>query len=322
MIIYSPESPSWLASKGRYEECRQVFRWLRGEDDPEQEYELECMIIAQKMSRKVSLTLESMSLADRMRKGLKYFNATIKKKEFFKPIVIMLHLYTMFQFAGINVISSYAMDIIHQVVGPDANAKFWMVTLDILRLVSNILAVVLMRLLKRRTMLFLTGFLCVLSYLGKAAFVYAKQHNILPFESQWIPIALIGVYMFSLAVGISSIPFTLSGEIFPLAYRGLGSGISVLALSLNFFIAVKCFPVLIVKIGLPLTYCLYASIVIYTLTVNWFMLPETKDRTLQEIEDSFKGKSVTKDEKVTEPLQNGNIDKTLEFRRGSTPLLY
>ncbi|XP_075987362.1 facilitated trehalose transporter Tret1-like [Anticarsia gemmatalis] len=316
LIIYNPESPSWLIAKGRTEEAREVFLWLRG-DDEQQVDELEKMIAAQKMARKSSVIDEDLSFGARISRFFRFFGQTIKKPEFYKPITIMVFLYVMFQFAGINVISSYATDIIRQVVGPEANARVIMVALDIERLICNLVAVYLMKTMKRRTLLFSSGSVCILAYLGKAGYVYGKQNNLLPFDSPWIPLALIGIYMFSLTVGISSIPFAVSGEIFPLAYRGLGSGISVLGLSLNFFVALKCFPVLTNSIGLPLTYCLYALVVALCLIVIWFMLPETKDRTLQEIEDSFRGLSPA-DLKSAEPL-NGRGDM---MRRCSSHIMY
>ncbi|CAB3255117.1 unnamed protein product [Arctia plantaginis] len=316
LIIYTPESPSWLISKGRIEEAREVFIWLRGDDDQQMD-ELEKMIAAQATARKASVMDQGLPIRKKISYFFRYVRNTLKKPEFYKPIIIMVVLYMMFQFAGINIISSYATDIIRQVVGPDANANLIMVALDIERLICNILAVFLMKTMKRRTLLFFTGGICVLSYIGKGGYVYAKQNNLLSYDGQWIPLLLIGIYMFSLTVGISSIPFALSGEIFPLEYRGLGSGISVLSLSLNFFIALKCFPVLTSSIGLPLTYFLYAGVVTLCLATVWFMLPETKDRTLQEIEDEFRGLSPN-DRKSVEPL-NG---RTEMLRRVSSHIMY
>ncbi|XP_023945772.2 facilitated trehalose transporter Tret1-like [Bicyclus anynana] len=317
LIIYNPESPSWLIAKGRFKEGEEIFFWLRGRN-AEQEAELENMIAAQRMNRKSSVSEEQLPLKIKVKRFFVYLKDTSKKPEFYKPITIMFLLYTMFQFAGINVISSYAMDIIHQVVGPTANAKFLMVLLDVERLICNILAVFLMKTLRRRTLLFSSGAVCVLSYIGKCLYVYAKQNNKLPFDNELIPILLIALYMSSLTVGISSIPFAISGEIFPLEYRGLGGGISVLALSLNFFIAVKSFPILTHSIGLPSTYLLYAGIVVVCLVVIYFMMPETKDRTLQEIEDSFRGLSRA-DQKSAEPL---NSYTNGEMRRCSSHILY
>lgn len=324
MIIYSPESPPWLSSKGRFEECREVFLWLRGHTR-DQEDELEKMIAAKMMERKSSVAGQKISFAHKIRRTSRFIRETYKRPDFYKPIIIMVHMYTMFQFAGSNVFSSYMMDILKQVVGPDVNAKFWMVFFDIERLISNLLAVSLMAKLKRRTLLFSSGALCVLSYLGKAGYVYAKQNDMLPFENQWIPICLLGVYMFSLTVGVSSIPFTVSGEIFPLAYRGIAGGLSVLALSANFFVAVKSFPVLGGLVGLPLTYVIYAGVVTYCLTVVFFMLPETKDRTLQEIEESFRGGRTSnvadEDEAASEPLKNSDVKYSMGRRCSSTIIL-
>ncbi|KAG6465101.1 hypothetical protein O3G_MSEX014932 [Manduca sexta] len=319
LMIFTPESPSWLITKGRYEEARTVFFWLRGNSE-EQQVELEKMIIAQKMSRKSSVADQKLSIQARLKRYFKYISEAGKKPEFFKPVIIMVFLYTMFQFAGINVISSYAIDIIGHVVGPEANAKFLMVVLDIERLICNLLAVYLMKTLKRRTLLFSSTFICIISYLGKAFYVYAKQKDILPYDSQWIPISLIGLYMFSLTVGISSIPFAVSGELFPLEYRGLGGGVSYLALSLNFFVAVKCFPMLTTAVGLSITYLLYTGMVVFCMTIVWFMLPETKDKTLQEIEDSFRGFS-PEDAKSAEPLNGVNGGGEM-MRRCSSHILY
>ncbi|CAK1546736.1 unnamed protein product [Leptosia nina] len=300
LIMYNPESPSWLIAKGKYEKGEEVFFWLRGRS-PKQEAELDDMIAAQKSLRKSSIIGQKVTFGVRVRRFCIYLNETFRKPEFYKPIIIMFVLYTMFQFAGINVISSYAMDIIDQVVGPEANAKFLMVLLDVERLICNLLAVFLMKTMKRRTLLFSSSAICVFSYLGKSYYIYARDNNALPFTSQWIPISLIGLYMFSLTVGISSIPFTISGEIFPLEYRGFGGGISVLALSFNFFVAVKSFPVLTSAVGLSITYLMYTAVVVVCLSILYFMLPETKDRTLQEIEDSFRGVSAA-DRKCVEPL--------------------
>lgn len=319
LIIYNPESPSWLIAKGRIDEARKVYIWLRGDGDAELD-ELEKMIAAQSMAKKASVTDLSLSFGAKTRRYFRYLGVTIRKPEFYKPIIIMVFLYVMFQFAGINVISSYATDIIRQVVGPEANAKLIMVALDIERLICNLLAIYLMKTMKRRTLLFSTGLICIFSYVAKGFYVYAKQNDKLPIQGQWLPIALIGIYMFSLTVGISSIPFAVSGEIFPLEYRGLGSGISILGLSLNFFVALKCFPVLTNAIGLSWTYYLYAGVVALCMSVVWLMLPETKDKTLQEIEDSFRGQ--TTDRKSLEPLKNGQPNGRETMRRVSSVIMY
>ncbi|XP_004926978.1 facilitated trehalose transporter Tret1-like [Bombyx mandarina] len=319
LIIFTPESPSWLLSKGRYDEAREGFFWLRGKN-AKTEHELERMITSQKMTRKASITGQKDTVKANLKNYFRYLSEAGKKPEFVKPVVIMVFLYIMFQFAGINVISSYATDILAELLDSEANSNFLMVALDIERLICNLIAIYLMKTLKRRTLLFSTTIICILAYISKGSYVYAKQAGILTYDSQWIPITLIGIYMFSLTVGVSSIPFALSGELFPLDYRGLGGGVSYLALSLNFFIAVKCFPVLSSAIGLSFTYFLYAGIVTICMVVVWIMLPETKDKTLQEIEDRFRGYTA-EDVKSSQPLNAANGGGEM-MRRCSSHILY
>lgn len=289
LILFAPESPPWLISQGRYDEATKVFYWLRGRTE-EEVAELERLITAQTMLKSSTVTGLKVSFCTRIRRAFRYLVETFKKPEFYKPVSIMFLMYSSFQFSGNNVLNAYALDIIRQVVGPEANAKMLLVAMDVDRIIFNIIAVFLMRKLKRRTVLFGSGLIVVSCYFTKGAFVYAKNAGMLPsaMQGQWFPIMVMGIYV-SMSVGLSVMPFTISGEIFPLEYRGLAGGISALPLAVNFFLAVKCFPILNVNIGLPLTYLLYGSVVSCGLVLLFFTLPETKDKTLQEIEDKFRG---------------------------------
>ncbi|XP_028165124.1 facilitated trehalose transporter Tret1-like [Ostrinia furnacalis] len=317
IIVLSPESPAWLISKGRNDEATKVFYWLRGKSE-EEDAELERMITAQSVIRKSSVIGQDLPFNTRIRRFLRYVNETFRKPEFYKPILIMMFVYITFQFSGTNVINSYALDIIKQLVGPDANAKFLLMAMDVNRIICSLIAVFLMRKLNRRTMLIGSGAAVILCYYAKGAFVQAKQSGILPpaLEGQWLPILILAVYV-TMAVGCSILPFALAGEIFPLAYRGLAGGISSTLWSLNYFIAVKSFPILVVNVGLPLTYLLYGCVMVVCLVFLYFSLPETKDKTLQAIEDGFRGLTAA-DKKAAEPLAEESKET---MRRNSSVII-
>ncbi|CAH2218885.1 jg22700, partial [Pararge aegeria aegeria] len=318
IVMYSPESPSWLADQGRYDECRHVFRWLRGhgEDD-----ELEKMIEASKMVRDAK-AFEKISdtLAKKLRSNFGYINTTMRKKEFYKPIFIMIHIYTLGQWAGANVISAYTIDLFKHIIGDGVNLPLIMITLDIQRILSNSMAVFVIRKVKRRTMLFATVGINLFAFLSIAVYTYCKGYNLLPFDHPAIGIALIHIHMFSIATGTVPLPFIIAGELFPLEYRSLAGGISVLFLSFNLFLTVKTAPFLFKTIGVYGAYILYASVVGYCLIVSLIFLPETKDRTLQEIEDEFRGRPLSPEElKFTQSLSYLNLYNT--DRRFSSPLI-
>lgn len=290
IVLFSPETPSWLADRGRYEDCELAFRWLRG---GEEEEELARMIEASKVSRQ---SKESESHV----RVFRLFLSTIVKKEFYKPIVIMIHLYTMGQWAGINILAPYIVNLVDTLGGRDVDVGMVVISVGIQRLVSCVIAVFVIRRVKRRTMLFaIVGVNCFI-LLTIAGYVYAKEK--MQFGHPALGILLLHLLTVTVSTGSLPLPFTIAGEIFPLRYKGLSGAISSLFCSVNVFLSVKTFPFFEQEIGLHGACSVYAGILLYCLLVVWFLLPETKDRTLQEIEEEFKGK-VTEDEmKSAQPL--------------------
>ncbi|CAG9796029.1 unnamed protein product [Diatraea saccharalis] len=316
MIFFCPESPSWLASRGKYDESRKVFRWLRGN---EEEDELEEMIQARILIRKAK-TPENKKI-NRFRRML----ITIRKKEFYKPITLMVHANIMVNFAGGTIMAAYSTVILGLMLGPEANVHFWMIVLDTQRIIFNAGAIYVINKTKRRTMMFLTGGLCVLSSLAIALYAYMKDQGLMTYNSLWIPVILINVNYFTVATGMVPLPNVIAGEVFPLEYKSIAGMISIWAAAAFMFTALKTFPGLIEGVGLHGTYVVYSAILFYNLVVIWFLLPETKGRTLQEIEDEFRGRPLAREER--EARMSLEMDPIVAFkrkeseRRCSVPLL-
>lgn len=262
----------------------------------------------------------SETFTNKMKRNLAYFNVTIRKKEFYKPIFIMMHIYTLGQWSGANILAAYTMDIFHNVIGNDINIALLVITLDAQRIFSNAIAVYVIKKINRRTMLFSTVGINIFAFLSTAAYTYAKGRGMLPFDHPAIGVVLIHIHMFTIATGTVPLPFIIAGELFPLEYRSLAGGISVLFLSTNLFITVKTVPMFFRTLGIHGAYCIYALVVSYCLMVAFFFLPETKDRTLQDIEDEFRGRPLTLEElKSTQSLTSYKHHNT--DRRCSSPVV-
>lgn len=303
IVINSPESPSWLADQGKYEDCRKVFIWLRGDTENE---ELEKMIEASKIVRE---SKADVVISDTFVKNLKAKFAVgfeaLRRKEFYKPIFVMVHVYTLGEWAGINILSPYIVEVAEALVDKDKmNVPLLVVTVDAQRIIMNAAAIYFMTKFRRRVILISTTMLCVAVLLLISAYSYAKTSNLLPFDHPCIGAILLHVHMFTIATGSVPLPMTISGEIFPLQFRSVSGALSAVFFSFHLFITVKTYRYLRNSLGLHGTYLIYAAIVTYCLVVSWIFLPETKDRTLQEIEDEFRGGPPTRDrdEKTAEIL--------------------
>lgn len=318
IVFLSPESPSWLAGKGRYDECRMIFRWLRGNDEEE---ELKSMIEANIIIKEAKSEIEvPKSMVKKIKQTFVYFNTTLRKKEFIKPIIIMVHIYTIAQWSGVNLMVTYTIDLFHKVIGEDANVPLNIVALDSHRIIANILAVYIIKKMKRRTMLILTTSINIFALLSTAGYTFAREKNLITSENPVVGTLLIHTMMFAIATGTLPLCFIIAGEIFPLEFRSLAGGISVLFYSTHLFITVKTLPNFLANLGIHGTYLLYSLVLIYCLMISIYLLPETKDRTLQDIEDEFRGRKLTVEElKSVQSLASWkNLNRD---RRCSTPVI-
>lgn len=296
IISLSPESPSWLVSKGKYDEAKKAFKWLRG-DGVEQQAELDAMIEAQK---KEKITSEREKRDDK--KFLKKFVDSIKevlkifkKKEFFKPSIIAISMLIVFEFGGAHMVPAYGNDILKAVLNKkDASEVVWQFTvIDLLRTVCAFFAIFLLKFFKRRTILFTSGILTVLTLTSISIFIYIRQSSII--TNSWfldvVPMTLMVLYTLSFCLGLVPLTWVICGEIFPLAYRSLGSTLSTSFLTPSFVVSMKTAPHFYATIGVEGAFLVYSALLTVCLAIIYALLPETKDRTLQDIEMSFKGKN-------------------------------
>ncbi|XP_072946148.1 facilitated trehalose transporter Tret1-like [Epargyreus clarus] len=89
-------------------------------------------------------------------------------------------------------------------------------------------------------------------------------------------------------------------EVFPLEHRGIGTTATGIVFTLLYAITMKCTPIMMEETGIEGTYGIYGVCLLICLVISHFILTETKDKTLQEIEDEMKGIERDKSKMVKE----------------------
>lgn len=106
----------------------------------------------------------------------------------------------------------------------------------------------------------------------------------------WIPVILLVTYVALLPLELTPISWLLCGELFPRKFRGLDSGLTSGFGFTRFFVVIKTMPAMIELIKPEGTFAIYGSVALIGTGALYFVLPETKNKTLQEIQISFNKK--------------------------------
>jgi len=109
----------------------------------------------------------------------------------------------------------------------------------------------------------------------------------------WLPLVSLIVFFIAYSSGFANVPFIIMGELFPTTYRSILGPISSSFNLLCTFSVVRSFPAMKEGLGDDWTFWLFMITTIFSILFIFFFLPETKGKTLEEIESLFSKKSQT-----------------------------
>ncbi|MGC3961452.1 MAG: sugar porter family MFS transporter [Verrucomicrobiota bacterium] len=253
-----PESPRWLAKFGRVEQAQGVLRRVGGDA-------YATAAVAEIQSTLSKEEVQHVRFTDLLDPRL------------FKVLVLGVVLAVFQQWCGINVIFNYAEEIF-KAAGYDISSVLkniaWTGSVN---LVFTFVALGTVDRFGRRPLMLLGAAGLAVIYVAMG-FCYAKGVQGLPVLL--LVLAAIGCYAMSLA----PVTWVVISEIFPNRIRGAAMSVAVTALWIACFILTYTFPILNAKLGSAGTFWLYAVICVAGLVFIFFKLPETKGKTLEQIE--------------------------------------
>ncbi len=208
-------------------------------------------------------------------------------KEMFMPglrkaTFIALFLSIVSQFSGIDIILHYGPVILEKAGFTFGNSLYGQIIFGIVLVVFTVLAMWKVDAMGRRILLIIgnTGVFISLLVMG---FLFAS-----PAPSQTALIITISFFIASFAFSLGPIPWIIMSEIFPTKIRGRAMAIATLVLFAANWLIAQMFPLMSKILGEHGTFWLLAVLTIPTFYFAWKILPETKGRSLEELENLWK----------------------------------
>jgi SP family sugar porter-like MFS transporter len=260
-----PESPRWLASKGRNRQVLRVLERLGGRSYAQQ----------------VMNDLASASQAQPQRSVWKELSSPGMAKVLLLGVVLAV----LQQWCGINVIFNYAQEIFSAAGYQVSDILFNIVVTGAVNVVFTLIALAAIDRFGRRFLLLIgvSGLVVVYTALGALYRLHMQGKPMLV-----LVLAAIACYAMSLAPAT----WVVIAEIFPTRIRGSAMSIAITALWTACFLLTYTFPLLNASLGAAGTFWTYAAICLAGLLFLYFHLPETRGKSLEEIETDLRmGKS-------------------------------
>ncbi|ENY5524306.1 sugar porter family MFS transporter [Staphylococcus pseudintermedius] len=267
-VIFMPESPRWLLEKRGEKAARDVMKLTYPAS--EIDHEIENM-------KKIN------QIADN--------TWTVLKSPWLLSTIIIGSVFALLQqLIGINAIIYYAPKIFATAGFGESTAILSTVGIGVVNVLVTIFAISIIDKIDRKKLLVIGNIGMVASLLIMSALIWLIGVN----SAAWIILLCLTTFIIFFGVSWGPVLWVMLPELFPMRARGAATGIAALVLSIGSLLVAQFFPVLTDVLQVQQVFLIFAVIGIIAMIFVIKFLPETRGRSLEQIEQDLRARTNAK----------------------------
>ncbi|EKU49070.1 sugar porter family MFS transporter [Staphylococcus massiliensis] len=264
-VYFMPESPRWLLEHRSEASARRVM---------------------EKTFKKSEIDTEIENMKEINRVSASTWN--VLKSSWIRPTLIIGCAFALLQqLVGINAIIYYAPKILSKAGLGDSTSILGTVGIGTVNVLVTIVAIFIVDKIDRKKLLMIGNIGMVASLLTMAILIWTIGIT----SSAWIIIACLTLFIIFFGATWGPILWVMLPELFPMRARGAATGIAALALSIGSLLVAQFFPKLTEVLSIEYVFLIFAVIGIVAFFFVMKYLPETRGRSLEEIEADLRSRT-------------------------------
>ncbi|XP_030381466.1 facilitated trehalose transporter Tret1-2 homolog [Scaptodrosophila lebanonensis] len=272
-FLFMPESPVYLALKGQKEAAAKSLAWLRGKHYDVDDELKQIMSGVEQSGSKTGIA------------------AALKRPITLKGLGIAVLLQIFQQLTGINAIVFYSTSIFAD-VGAGLSASMSTILIGGTQVVMTLVAVNIIDKVGRRILLAISAFFMALTTALMGGYFQMRQNSEESVASLgWLPICSICMFIIFFAIGFGPVPWLIGAELFSEDVKAVAGSVAGTSNWLMAFAVTKLFPILQSSLGPAPTFWIFTVIAIMAFIYSLLWVPETKGKTLNEIQEMLGSKN-------------------------------
>ena len=274
-VAFMPESPRWLLEHRSEKAARDVMKLTFKDSE---------------IDKEIADMKEINSISES--------TWNVLKSPWLRPTLIIGSIFALLQqIIGINAIIYYAPTIFNKAGLGNATSILGTVGIGTVNVLITIVAIMIIDKIDRKRLLVIGNIGMVASLLIMAVLIWTIGIQ----SSAWIIVACLTLFIIFFGFTWGPVLWVMLPELFPMRARGAATGVAALVLSIGSLLVAQFFPILTEVLSVEQVFLIFAAIGICALIFVIKYLPETRGRSLEEIEADLRSRT---------NAANANIEET------------